>query len=112
MLATKARIFVTHSISFLAKLDQLFYLRRGIIIESGPYAKLAADKDSHLYKLMSVQSSVILSAKIIDVITAMATVLRAGRLHPGPRHLSGVVKGLYPLAALPTQRKALSPKRR
>ncbi|KAF8271622.1 metal resistance protein YCF1 [Lactarius quietus] len=52
LLATKARIFVTHSLSFLSKLDQLLYLRRGIIIESGTYAKLAGDKDSHVYKLI------------------------------------------------------------
>ncbi|KAI9464554.1 P-loop containing nucleoside triphosphate hydrolase protein [Lactarius psammicola] len=52
LLATKARIFVTHSISFLSRFDQLFYLRRGIIIESGSYAKLAGDKESHVYKLI------------------------------------------------------------
>ncbi|KAI9440473.1 P-loop containing nucleoside triphosphate hydrolase protein [Lactarius indigo] len=52
LLATKARIFVTHSISFLSKFDQLLYLRRGIIIESGSYAKLAGEKDSQVYKLI------------------------------------------------------------
>ncbi|KAH9000229.1 P-loop containing nucleoside triphosphate hydrolase protein [Lactarius akahatsu] len=52
LLATKARIFITHSISFLSRFDQLLYLRRGIIIESGSYAKLAGDKDSHVYKLI------------------------------------------------------------
>ncbi|KAI0255781.1 P-loop containing nucleoside triphosphate hydrolase protein [Lactifluus subvellereus] len=52
LLATKARVVVTHSISFLSKFDQLVYVRRGIIIESGPYAKLVADKESHLYKLI------------------------------------------------------------
>ncbi len=107
LLATKARLFVTHSISFLSRFDQLLYLRRGIIIESGSYAKLAGDKESHVYKLMSVQSGVILSAKITDLFIAMDMVIRAGQLHPEPRHLSGMVKGPHPLAAPPTQRKAL-----
>ncbi|KAI0272641.1 hypothetical protein BC834DRAFT_840866 [Gloeopeniophorella convolvens] len=52
LLATKARIVVTHSISFLAKFDQLHCVRRGIIVESGSYTKLAADSESHIYKLI------------------------------------------------------------
>jgi hypothetical protein len=107
LLATKARIFVTHSISFLSRLDQLLYLRRGIIIESGSYAKLAGDKESQVYKLMSVQSGVIPRAKITDLIIALDTAIQAGQLHPEPRHLSGTVKGPHPLVAPPTQRKAL-----
>lgn len=105
MLATKARIFVTHTVSFLSRLDQLLYLRRGIIIESGSYAKLAGDKESHVYKLMSVQSGIVLSVKTTDII--IVTVIRAGQLHPEPRHLSGMVKGLHPLIVPLTQRKAL-----
>jgi hypothetical protein len=60
LLATKARVVVTHSISFLSKFDQLVYIRRGIIIESGPYAKAAGDKGSHFYKLMSVHLNTII----------------------------------------------------
>jgi ATP-binding cassette subfamily C (CFTR/MRP) protein 1 len=52
LLATKARIVVTHSVSFLPKFDQLVYVRRGIIIESGTYANLAGEKGSHFYKLI------------------------------------------------------------
>ncbi|KAH9989856.1 metal resistance protein YCF1 [Russula vinacea] len=52
LLATKARILVTHSVSFLSKFDHLVYLRRGIIIESGSYASLAGEKGSHFYKLI------------------------------------------------------------
>ncbi|KAG1817496.1 P-loop containing nucleoside triphosphate hydrolase protein [Suillus subaureus] len=37
LLATKARILVTNSISYLKYFDQLVYLRRGIILESGSY---------------------------------------------------------------------------
>ena len=46
---------VTHSISFLSKFDHLAYVRRGIIVESGSYANLAADKASQVYKLMLVR---------------------------------------------------------
>ncbi|KAH9967354.1 metal resistance protein YCF1 [Russula dissimulans] len=52
LLATKARVLVTHSISFLSKFDQLVYIRRGIVVESGSYAKLVGDKSSHIYKLI------------------------------------------------------------
>ncbi|KAI0065635.1 metal resistance protein YCF1 [Artomyces pyxidatus] len=52
LLAGKARIIVTHSIAFLSKFDQILYLRRGIILESGPYAKLAGDCESNFYRLL------------------------------------------------------------
>ncbi|KAI0285929.1 metal resistance protein YCF1 [Russula aff. rugulosa BPL654] len=60
LLATKARILVTHSISFLSKFDLLVFIRRGIIIESGSYAKAAGEKGSHLYKLMLVRVDAII----------------------------------------------------
>ncbi|KAH9975853.1 P-loop containing nucleoside triphosphate hydrolase protein [Lactifluus volemus] len=52
LLATKARVIVTHGISFLSRFDHLVYLRSGIILESGSYAKFAADKESQVYKLI------------------------------------------------------------
>ncbi|THH19236.1 hypothetical protein EW146_g1884 [Bondarzewia mesenterica] len=52
ILATKARILVTNSLAFLSNFDQILYLRRGIVIESGPYVKLMADNESELSKLI------------------------------------------------------------
>ncbi|KAI0305966.1 metal resistance protein YCF1 [Multifurca ochricompacta] len=52
LLATKARVVVTHSVSFLSKFDQLVYLRRGIITESGSFSNLVGNKESHIYKLV------------------------------------------------------------
>ncbi|TFY83303.1 hypothetical protein EWM64_g713 [Hericium alpestre] len=52
LLASKARILVTNSISFVRHFDNIVYLRRGIVLESGPYGKLIADSDSELSKLI------------------------------------------------------------
>lgn len=52
LLATKARILVTNSISYLKYFDQLVYLRRGIILESGPYNDLMSNPDSEVRKLV------------------------------------------------------------
>jgi ATP-binding cassette subfamily C (CFTR/MRP) protein 1 len=42
LLATKARILVTNSIAYLRDFDQIAYMRRGIILECGPYCQLVA----------------------------------------------------------------------
>ncbi|KAG1776029.1 P-loop containing nucleoside triphosphate hydrolase protein [Suillus placidus] len=52
LLATKARILVTNSISYLKYFDQLAYLRRGIILESGSYNELMSNPDSEVRKLV------------------------------------------------------------
>ncbi|KAG1888634.1 ABC transporter type 1, transmembrane domain-containing protein [Suillus subluteus] len=52
LLATKARILVTNSISYLKYFDQLVYLRRGIILESGSYNELMSNPDSEVRKLV------------------------------------------------------------
>jgi len=64
------------------------------------------DRESNIYKLMSVQSAVIFRDEITDLVVAMVMAIQAGQLHLEPRHLSGVVKGPHPLA-WPTQRRAL-----
>lgn len=52
ILATKARIVVTNSIHFLKQFDQILYLRRGIVLETGSYQDLVNNSESQLYKLM------------------------------------------------------------
>ncbi|KAG1740326.1 P-loop containing nucleoside triphosphate hydrolase protein [Suillus lakei] len=52
LLATKARILVTNSISYLKYFDQLVYLRRGIILENGSYNDLMSNPDSEVRKLV------------------------------------------------------------
>ncbi|TFY72025.1 hypothetical protein EVG20_g1007 [Dentipellis fragilis] len=52
LLASKARILVTNSISFVRQFDKIVYLRCGIIIESGSFSKLIADSESELNKLI------------------------------------------------------------
>ncbi|PCH44281.1 multidrug resistance-associated ABC transporter [Wolfiporia cocos MD-104 SS10] len=52
ILATKARIVVTNSIHFLKQFDQIAYIRRGIILESGSYEELINNNESELYKLI------------------------------------------------------------
>lgn len=54
ILSTKARILVTNSVHYASEFDHIVYLRRGIVLESGPYAKLIADQDSELSKVMYV----------------------------------------------------------
>ena len=54
LLATKARILVTNGISFLKHFDQVVYIRRGIILESGSYESLVSNDQTELYKLMYV----------------------------------------------------------
>ena len=52
LLSTKARILVTNSIAFIKQIDQIVYLRRGIIIEQGTYDQLIGNEEGALYKLM------------------------------------------------------------
>ncbi|KAG6330747.1 hypothetical protein ID866_8342 [Astraeus odoratus] len=52
LLATKARVLVTNSISYLKYFDRSVYLRRGIILESGSYTDLMANPDSEVRKLV------------------------------------------------------------
>lgn len=52
LLASKGRILVTNSISFLKHFDKIVYLRRGLMIESGTYEELTTNSETQLYKLM------------------------------------------------------------
>ncbi|RDB20896.1 Metal resistance protein YCF1 [Hypsizygus marmoreus] len=52
LLATKARILVTNSIAFITQFDQVIFIRRGIILESGSYEMLMANPDGQLAKLI------------------------------------------------------------
>lgn len=52
LLATKARILVTNSIAFVKQFDQLAFIRRGIILESGSYESLMANAEGEVAKLM------------------------------------------------------------
>ncbi|KAH9935900.1 metal resistance protein YCF1 [Epithele typhae] len=52
LLGTKARIVVTNSIHFLKHFDQVLYIRRGIILESGTYSQLMSDKGTEIHKLI------------------------------------------------------------
>jgi len=73
---------VTHSISFLSTFDQLAYVRRGIIVESGSYANLAADKASQVYKLMLVRINTYpMHHEIADSIVVTDTAIQADLRH-------------------------------
>ncbi|KAA1470346.1 P-loop containing nucleoside triphosphate hydrolase protein [Dentipellis sp. KUC8613] len=52
LLASKARILVTNNVSFVRQFDEIVYLRRGIIVESGSFSKLIGDNESELKKLI------------------------------------------------------------
>ncbi|KAI0731222.1 metal resistance protein YCF1 [Earliella scabrosa] len=52
LLASKARIVVTNSIHFLKHFDQICYVRRGVILESGTYAELVSNPQCELHKLI------------------------------------------------------------
>ncbi|KAJ7583390.1 ABC transporter type 1, transmembrane domain-containing protein [Mycena floridula] len=52
LLATKARILVTNSIAFIRQFDQLCFIRRGIILEFGPYDSLLANTDGEIARLI------------------------------------------------------------
>ena len=52
LLASKARILVTNTISFARQFDRLVYLRRGIVLESSTYDALCSQTSSEMYKLL------------------------------------------------------------
>ncbi|KAI6037805.1 P-loop containing nucleoside triphosphate hydrolase protein [Pisolithus marmoratus] len=52
LLATKGRILLTNSVTYLKYFDELVYLRRGIILEQGPFPMLMANPDSEVRKLI------------------------------------------------------------
>ena len=52
LLATKARILVTNSISFLTFCNNIVLIRRGIILESGNFETVMNNDQSEIQKLM------------------------------------------------------------
>jgi ATP-binding cassette, subfamily C (CFTR/MRP), member 1 len=52
LLGTKARVLVTNSITFLKHFDQVMFIRRGIVLESGSYATLMANPEGEVCKLV------------------------------------------------------------
>jgi ATP-binding cassette subfamily C (CFTR/MRP) protein 1 len=52
LLATKARVVVTHSIAHIKHFDSVLYLRRGVILDSGPVDDVLAREESELSKLI------------------------------------------------------------
>ncbi|KAF8586432.1 metal resistance protein YCF1 [Ramaria rubella] len=61
ILASKARILVTNTVSFLQQYDRLVFLRRGIILESGTYEEIIADDSKELHKLLMGHSRILSS---------------------------------------------------
>ena len=45
---------VTNSIHFLKHFDQILYMRRGVVLESGTYADLVSNSSTEIHKLMYV----------------------------------------------------------
>ncbi|KAF8631681.1 hypothetical protein AX15_002266 [Amanita polypyramis BW_CC] len=52
LLSSKARVLVTNSISFVKQFDQLVYLRRGIVLETGSYDTVMNIASGEMYKLL------------------------------------------------------------
>lgn len=52
LLATKARILVTNSISFIHQFDSIAFIRRGIILERGSFQSLMSNPNSEISKLV------------------------------------------------------------
>ncbi|EIN06055.1 multidrug resistance-associated ABC transporter [Punctularia strigosozonata HHB-11173 SS5] len=52
LLSTKARVLVTNSVTFLRYFDQIMFIRRGIVLESGSYVSLMANSESEIAKLV------------------------------------------------------------
>ncbi|KAM6496895.1 metal resistance protein YCF1 [Amanita muscaria] len=57
LLASKARILVTNTVSFAKQFDRLVYFRRGIVLESGTYDALCSETSSEMYKLLQGHGS-------------------------------------------------------
>ncbi|KAG8992893.1 hypothetical protein FRB94_011203 [Tulasnella sp. JGI-2019a] len=53
LLATKARVHVTNSVTFASQHDQLHFMRRGIFLESGSYGDIMGKPGSELFKLVT-----------------------------------------------------------
>jgi ATP-binding cassette subfamily C (CFTR/MRP) protein 1 len=51
LLRDKARVLVTNTVSFVRQFDNLIYMRRGIILESGCYGEAMASQ-GELWRLM------------------------------------------------------------
>lgn len=52
MLGTKARVLVTHSVAFVRQFDQVAFIRRGIILESGTPEEVLVNPEGQLSGLM------------------------------------------------------------
>ncbi|TFK44584.1 metal resistance protein YCF1 [Crucibulum laeve] len=78
LLAGKARILVTNSIAFIQQFDELVFLRRGIIIESGSYQSLISNVGSEISKLVKGHGSGSGSSS-----GASTPLIRSGRTTPG-----------------------------
>jgi len=52
LLATKARILVTNSISFLTGCNTIVLIRRGIILESGSFETVMSNNQGEIQKLV------------------------------------------------------------
>ena len=52
LLATKARILVTNSVSFLTGCNSIILIRRGIILESGSFETVMSNNQGEIQKLM------------------------------------------------------------
>ena len=52
LLATKARILVTNSVSFLAGCSNIVLIRRGIILESGSFENIMSHNHGEVQKLV------------------------------------------------------------
>jgi ATP-binding cassette subfamily C (CFTR/MRP) protein 1 len=57
ILASKARLVVTHSVAHVNEYDSVLYLRRGIILDSGPTAEVLAQENSQLSRLVRGHST-------------------------------------------------------
>ncbi|KAG8892194.1 hypothetical protein FRC00_012486, partial [Tulasnella sp. 408] len=53
LLASKARIHVTNGVAYASQHDNLIFLRRGIILESGSYSEIRMKPETELYKLIT-----------------------------------------------------------
>ncbi|KAG8890737.1 hypothetical protein FRB99_003859, partial [Tulasnella sp. 403] len=57
LLASKARLHITNSVTFASQHDFLYFLRKGIILESGSYSDIQMKPQSELYKLVTGATS-------------------------------------------------------
>lgn len=53
ILSSKCRVLVTNSIAFLKQFDELAFMRRGIILETGNYEELISNESSEVHKLIT-----------------------------------------------------------